>query len=214
MGIESRHFKEELQELLDGRLDLEARLEVEKHLQSCEECRRELEALRWTKRFSQQQYAAEAVPAKLEENILAALNLEDRRSGRGTVFPWSWWPQPRAILAYGLLLFVAIALVLSYFILRVPSEKSPELASQPKVSITPETSKSESTSKPELASPPALSSKPLMSAKPKLPSKPKLFTKPKLVAKPALPSQVARDYRNYKGEKLRLMLETVTLSTT
>ncbi len=207
-GIESRHFKEELQELLDGRLDLEARLEVEKHLQSCEECRRELEALRWTKRFSQQQYAAEAVPAKLEQNILPALNLEDRRSGRGTVFPWSWWPQPRAILAYGLLLFVAIALVLSYFILRVPSEKSPELASQPKVSITPETSKSESTSKPELASPPALSSKPLMSAKPKLPSKPKLFTKPKLVAKPALPSQVARDYRNYKGEKLRLMLET------
>ncbi|MGH9956186.1 MAG: hypothetical protein ACREBC_03525 [Pyrinomonadaceae bacterium] len=60
----------------------------------------------------------------------------------------------------------------------------------------------ESTSKPESASTPALSSKPLSAAKPKL------FTKPKLVAKPALPSQVARDYRNYKSEKLRLMLET------
>jgi len=42
MATDSRHYKEEMQELLDSRLSPEARLEVEKHLESCEECRREL----------------------------------------------------------------------------------------------------------------------------------------------------------------------------
>lgn len=178
MTNETRHLKEELQELLDNRLSAEIRLEAEEHLKLCEECRRELDALRWTKQFSRQKYAAEPAPANLEENILAALDLEDRRSGSRTVFPWSWRLPQRAILAYGFLLCVASALVLSYFILREPSGKPPELASQPELSATPETPKPESTLKPELSS------------------------------KPELPAEVAQDYRNYKAEQLPLLLKT------
>ena len=185
MGIETRHFKEEIQELLDDRLNFEERLEVEKHLQSCEECRRELEALSWTKQFSRQQYAADAAPAKLEENILAALNLEDRSYTRSAVSPRSWWSQPRAILAYGFLLCVAIALALSYFILREPLRKSPELVSQPELPV-----------KPVLSSPQPESSSPSLSPK------------PELLSKLELPAAVAEDYRRYKAGKLPLLLET------
>jgi len=221
MGIETRHFREEIQELLDNRLNLEARLEVEKHLQSCEECRRELEALRWIKQFSHQQYAAEAAPAQLEENILAALNLEDRSSVRRTVFPWSWGLQPRAILAYGFLLCVAIALALSYFILREPLRKSPELVSQPELPAKPPELpvKSDLSSPPKPSpqpepSPPSLPAKPKLSpklkstAKPKQSAKPKLPAKPELLTKLELPAAVAQDYRRYKAGKLPLLLQT------
>jgi anti-sigma factor RsiW len=130
MPRETRHFKEEIQELLDNRLNPEARLEVEQHLESCEECRRELEALRWTKRFSRQQFAPEPAPPKLEEDILAALDLEDCISRAKTVplrIGWNWWHQRRAILAYGLVLVAGVVLALSFFSLRVPHRKSPEL---------------------------------------------------------------------------------------
>lgn len=146
MSLETRHFKEEMQELLDNRLNDEARLEVEQHLESCAECRREFEALRWTKQFSHQRFTSESAPAKLEENILKALALEDRdASARPTI----WRRQRRAILAYGFVLLAGIVLVLSYFALRTPPRKSPELL-----------------------------------------------------------SEVARDYRNYKAEKLPLAFET------
>ena len=211
---EAQHFKEEIQELLDNRLDPEARLEVEKHLELCEECRTELEALRWTKQFSRQQYAAEAAPAKLEEDILAALNLDDRRSGSRSVNLWSWWPQQRAMLAYGFLLCVAIALVLSYFILREPLRKSPELVSQPQMPVKPElSSPTKPLPEPE-PSPQRLPTKPKLSpklksdAKPKLAAKPKLPTRPVLPTKPEFPAEVAQDYRSYKAEKLPLILQT------
>jgi hypothetical protein len=42
MTAQTRHFKEEIQELADDRLTPAARVEVEKHLALCEECREEL----------------------------------------------------------------------------------------------------------------------------------------------------------------------------
>jgi len=149
MPLETRHFKEEIQELLDNRLNHEARLKVEQHLESCEECRREWEALRWTKDIAWRERAPESVPAKLEENILAALALEDDRSSAKTVPLRIWRRRRRAILAYGFVLLVGVALALSYFIFRTQLRKAPDL-----------------------------------------------------------PSAVARDYRNYKTEKLSLMLRT------
>ena len=135
MPLETRHFKDEMQELLDNRLNPEARLEVERHLESCEECRRELEALRWTKQFARQQYAPESAPAKLEENILKALALEDDSSVLLVAPPRSWWRQRRAILAYGFVLLAGVFLALSYFIFRTqlsnPPEAPVELASLP-----------------------------------------------------------------------------------
>lgn len=149
MSLEPRHFKNEIQELLDNRLQAEMRLEVEQHLESCAECRQEMDALRWTKQFSRQHFAAEFEPAKLQASILAALDLEDRESEVGQVPRWMWWRQRRAILAYGFVLVVGVALTLSYFILREPTQKPPELQ-----------------------------------------------------------FKVAQDYRNYKAEKLPLMLQT------
>jgi len=125
----TRHFKEEIQELLDNRLKTEARLEVEQHLELCEECRQEFEALHWTKRFSRRQFAPEAAAPKLEENILAALDFEDRFSHANTASPpaeWRWRRRRRAILAYGLVLVAGIALSLLYFILRAPHQRAPE----------------------------------------------------------------------------------------
>ncbi len=49
MPTPPKHFKDEIQAWLDQRLDVATRAEVERHVESCEECRREFEALRWTK---------------------------------------------------------------------------------------------------------------------------------------------------------------------
>ncbi len=116
--------------MLDNRLNPEARPEVEQHLESCEECRRELEALRWTKRFSRRRFAAESAPTKLEEIILRALELEDRDTRARTVlsriWPRVWGRQRRAILAYGFVLVAGVILALSYFSLRASHQKAPE----------------------------------------------------------------------------------------
>jgi anti-sigma factor RsiW len=120
MTTETRHFKEEIQESLDDRLNPEVRLEMEKHLELCESCRREMHASRWTRNLSHQQLTLEAVPAKVEENILLALKLEDRHFIRNTVFSWMWWRRQRTLLAFSTMLIAAVALALSYLILYAP----------------------------------------------------------------------------------------------
>ncbi len=130
MTEHSRHFKEEIHELVDDRLSAAERTELEKHLQLCDECRREFEALRWTKQIAREKYITESAPAKLKENILAALDLEDSKSSDNVVPSSNWWPRQRASLAYVILLLVAIALVLSYFIFRGRLRTSPEFSSK------------------------------------------------------------------------------------
>jgi anti-sigma factor RsiW len=71
-----RHFKDEIQDLLDNRLDAPMRAEVERHLESCAECRREFEALRWTKLFAAKQFTAKEAPSELRQNILRTLKAE------------------------------------------------------------------------------------------------------------------------------------------
>ncbi|HZE70918.1 MAG TPA: hypothetical protein VE135_15530 [Pyrinomonadaceae bacterium] len=61
--------------------------------------------------------------------------------------------------------------------------------------------------KPELPSEPELSSKTPLHATPQPPKKAKLPTKLK-TSRPDLPSEVARDYLNYKAGKVPLMLKT------
>jgi anti-sigma factor RsiW len=129
MPSETRHFQEELQDLLDERLAGEARLEVERHLESCEKCRLRFEALRWTAQVSRRQFAAEPTPANLQASILAALDLEDLGARAQPVSPragrnwrWPWLSAP----AYGVALAACIALALAYFMLRTPSQQPPE----------------------------------------------------------------------------------------
>jgi anti-sigma factor RsiW len=76
MPTSSKHFKDEIQDLLDNRLDAHTRAEVERHVEACTECRHELEALRWTKSFAAKRFAAKAAPSELRGNILRALEAD------------------------------------------------------------------------------------------------------------------------------------------
>ncbi len=80
MAHEERHPREELQDALDRRLDPARLAEVESHLAGCEPCRRELEALRWTKERTRSAIALE-LPTDLEARLSRALDEEDRASG-------------------------------------------------------------------------------------------------------------------------------------
>ena len=71
-----RHFKDELQDFLDGRLDAALSSEVQHHLETCETCRREYEALYWTKQVAAQRCAAAPAPADLRASILHSLRTE------------------------------------------------------------------------------------------------------------------------------------------
>ena len=71
-----RHFKDELQDFLDGRLDAALSSEVQHHLETCETCRREYAALYWTKQVAAQRCAAAPAPADLRASILHSLRTE------------------------------------------------------------------------------------------------------------------------------------------
>ena len=75
-----RHYQEELQDLLDNRLAATTRAEVGRHLETCVECQRQLDALRWTKQFAGRFFPVTEAPAELREKILRELRppSEDR----------------------------------------------------------------------------------------------------------------------------------------
>lgn len=79
MTVRGEHPIDDLQELLDGRLNDARRAEVERHVASCEPCRFELETLRTGR--DAVRGLIEEVPPRLEANILGALDREDRERG-------------------------------------------------------------------------------------------------------------------------------------
>ncbi|HJS74686.1 MAG TPA: zf-HC2 domain-containing protein [Vicinamibacteria bacterium] len=93
MVDDREHPRNALQDALDGRLDPAAQAKLESHLASCPDCRRELQALRWTKA---QASAARSLPpsSDLEARLRAALDEEDRAPGSrsggvaGRIAPW------------------------------------------------------------------------------------------------------------------------------
>jgi anti-sigma factor RsiW len=72
---EKKHFIDELQDLLSGALSDDQRLAVENHLRECEQCRKELEALKWTRQQLSKLPAIEA-PTELREKIIQDLDQE------------------------------------------------------------------------------------------------------------------------------------------
>jgi anti-sigma factor RsiW len=74
------HPKEALQDALDRRLDPREQAELEAHVASCPDCRRELEALRWTKARVRSARSL-PLPGDLEALLRAALDEEDRPPG-------------------------------------------------------------------------------------------------------------------------------------
>ena len=110
-----RHYKDELQDWLDGRLDASTCDEVERHLGACAECRREYEAVAWTKREAKRLPAAEA-PAELRENILRALRAESRPANVIAPPPTFWRQRLRPILASAAAAMFAAVLASLWFL--------------------------------------------------------------------------------------------------
>ena len=104
-----RHFKAELQALLDNRLDAATRAEVEQHLAACPDCQHELEALRWTKQLSGRFAAEVKAPAELRAKILRDIHAAARPVATPEKFsPWQWLFKP-GLRPY----FAAAALVIA-----------------------------------------------------------------------------------------------------
>lgn len=125
MPTPSRHFKDELQDFLDGRLDAAMSSEVERHIETCEECRREYEALLWTKQVAGNRLAASSAPEDLRANILRSLRAEASGSPSATLKvvplpPENVRPWLRPFLAIAAVL-LALAIVGSVWLLRQPS---------------------------------------------------------------------------------------------
>ena len=117
MPTPPRHYKDELQDWLDGRLDAATCDEVERHLETCAECRREYEAVAWTKREVARLPAAEA-PAELRENILRALRAESRPANI-VAPPTSFWRHRlRPLLVAAAVVMFAALLAFTWFLRR------------------------------------------------------------------------------------------------
>lgn len=88
MAAENRHPDDDIQLLLDGRLDPARRGDVEAHLSVCASCRRRRDALSETRRITRAS-GSRAVPPGLETRLRAALDAEDTaRRGRASRRRW------------------------------------------------------------------------------------------------------------------------------
>lgn len=87
---DSRHYGQELQDLLDDRLAEPLRSEVAAHVESCTRCRRELDALRWVKTEMPKHAGGAELPAELASRVRAALDAEERQRRRPRVSRRAW----------------------------------------------------------------------------------------------------------------------------
>lgn len=106
------HYKDELQDLLSGRLEPSEKEAVENHLQACPECRREFETLRWTKQTVVSHLPTPEIPKDLHRKIRTALDRADRAPAyQKSLQKW------KAFLPYAAVVALAISGIL-YFSLR------------------------------------------------------------------------------------------------
>lgn len=118
MPTSSPHFKGELQDLLDQRLDADTRAQVERHLTDCAECQREFAALRWTKNFAAERFAAAETPENLTESIVSALRAERSPESSVVIRPNVWPARRGVVLAWAAMLVVGAIVAASYFLTR------------------------------------------------------------------------------------------------
>ena len=109
MSTRSGHPNDEIQDLLDGRLDASARARVERHLEACAECRREWQTMLRAKTAAARALAVKDVPAEMNAEIRARLDREDSggRSRRNEGMR-RWLPAA----AMAALLLIALAILL------------------------------------------------------------------------------------------------------
>ena len=123
-----RHFKAELQALLDNRLDAATRAEVERHLAACPECSHELEALRWTKQLSGRFGSETKAPAELRAKILRDIHSLARPAAtpaKVSAWPWIFKPSSRPYFATA-----ALVIALGTWLLRPGALALPGLVAQ------------------------------------------------------------------------------------
>jgi anti-sigma factor RsiW len=87
-----RHYLDEIQDLLDGRLDPSRRAEIEEHLEACAECRRGFVAVRLTKELLARTLRSEIDSSPDSSRLGTLLDDEDRGAGRrgfAGVLKWS-----------------------------------------------------------------------------------------------------------------------------
>ena len=107
MSVDEQHPREAIQDLVDGRIDAQTRSGVEAHLARCEQCREELEGLKWVKRVVAERIEEQRAPESLRASILASLDEEDVTAAAR---PGARHRPLRLALAFGLpLLLIAIA---------------------------------------------------------------------------------------------------------
>ncbi|MCI0450900.1 MAG: zf-HC2 domain-containing protein [Candidatus Latescibacteria bacterium] len=110
----TNHPHDELQLLLDERLDAAAHARVEAHLSTCSQCRRELEALRWTQRAARGLNRPDATaPPEVAARVFAALDEEDRRASP-SAHPERTQRGSRLLPALGIAVAAVIALAIVF----------------------------------------------------------------------------------------------------
>lgn len=116
MPTPPRHYRDELQDWLDQRLDAATRGEVERHVQTCAECRREYEAMAWTKQQTKRRLVTADAPTELREKILQSLRADRPVSGAETARPAVWRRELRPLLAAAAVVLLAAILAAVYFL--------------------------------------------------------------------------------------------------
>jgi anti-sigma factor RsiW len=106
----TNHLGTTLQDFLDGRLAAARRSEVEAHLGTCPQCRRQLEALRWIRDVALKQLPGEDVPPALAGRVAAALDAAHELSRPAASLTigrrWPKWAAAGALLAAALALLL------------------------------------------------------------------------------------------------------------
>ena len=120
MPTPAQHFQEELQDWLDGRLDASTCEEVERHLETCDACRREYESVGWVKQVAARQSGSVAAPAELRASVLRALRAETPATNVITPPTSFWTGRRRALLAAAALVIVTAVLSGIYFLRPTP----------------------------------------------------------------------------------------------
>lgn len=112
MAGEQIHPRDAIQDLVDGRLDPDKRVEVTSHIAGCELCRREAEAMSGLKRVLRERLSESELPAALKAEWAAALDRETgSASAGGDARGSAANPQPRRRLMQALVAAAAVVVV-------------------------------------------------------------------------------------------------------
>ncbi|HUG12097.1 MAG TPA: anti-sigma factor [Opitutaceae bacterium] len=107
------HYGDELQDYVDKRLNANVRRAVEDHLNVCAECRRQIDALTWTKQAIRMTPTTRA-PRHLREEILRELRTEKVEVELLSKNPRSWGSNLPIVIAIAVLIGLGAVIVNEY----------------------------------------------------------------------------------------------------